>query len=329
MTKRRRVLESFLLGLAVTATTTYTTTQVRASTFTTSASTTTSSGSPYSSKTCRYMESLPSIFTSSSGSSSRKTEEDEEAPSYYPLSPMAPARKHSQAKEEENYEDTLSDSSADHSEKSAVEAVRILTKQERLMQLPFLNQKHKRQPIMAGNWKMNPSTEQEALELARKLEQFLMDNDSGAEIVLFPPHPFVSKVRDEIKAVGIKVGGQSIFFEDKGAYTGSVAVSMVKSIGCEYIICGHSERRKMFGDSDDAINRKVKKVLEAGLKPVLCIGETKEEYDLNLRKNVVAMQLIKNLAGVTKEQMKHVIIAYEPVWAIGTGLACGAEETSK
>ena len=125
------------------------------------------------------------------------------------------------------------------------------------------------------------------------------------------------------------VGAQSIFFEDKGAYTGSVAASMVKSVGCEYVLCGHSERRTLFSDSDDAINRKVRKVLEAGMKPILCIGETMVEYDLQIKNEVCAMQLSKDLVGVTKEQMKDVVIAYEPVWAIGTGLVCGAKDASK
>mmetsp|Transcript_14043 Transcript_14043/g.17069 ORF Transcript_14043/g.17069 Transcript_14043/m.17069 type:complete len:296 (+) Transcript_14043:34-921(+) len=194
-----------------------------------------------------------------------------------------------------------------------------------------------RQPIMAGNWKMNPATEEEALELATGLSKLLgeetcpmdEDNEFCTEVVLFPPHPFLRLVKDTVEDVGITVGAQSIFFEDKGAYTGSVAISMVRSVGCEYVLCGHSERRTLFNDSDDAINRKVKKVLEAGLKPILCIGETKTEYDLKIKNEVCAMQLSKDLVGVTKEQMEDVVIAYEPVWAIGTGLVCGSEDANE
>lgn len=194
-----------------------------------------------------------------------------------------------------------------------------------------------RQPIMAGNWKMNPATEEEAIDLASNLTKLLgeevcdldEDSDSCTEVVIFPPHPFLSKVKDVVEEVGMTVGAQSIFFEDKGAYTGSVAASMVKSVGCEYVLCGHSERRTLFSDSDDAINRKVRKVLEAGMKPILCIGETKEEYDLQIKNEVCAMQLSKDLVGVTKEQMKDVVIAYEPVWAIGTGLVCGAKDANE
>eukprot|EP00566_Odontella_aurita_P016281 CAMPEP_0113556180 /NCGR_PEP_ID=MMETSP0015_2-20120614/17119_1 /TAXON_ID=2838 /ORGANISM="Odontella" /LENGTH=257 /DNA_ID=CAMNT_0000457519 /DNA_START=218 /DNA_END=991 /DNA_ORIENTATION=+ /assembly_acc=CAM_ASM_000160 len=190
---------------------------------------------------------------------------------------------------------------------------------------------------MAGNWKMNPATEEEAIELGSALTDLLgeetcpmdEDNDFCTEVVIFPPHPFISKVKDVVEDIGITVGAQSIFFEDKGAYTGSVAASMVKSVGCEYVLCGHSERRSLFSDSDDAINRKVKKVLESGMKPILCIGETKEEYDLEIKNEVCAMQLSKDLVGVAKEDMKNVVIAYEPVWAIGTGLVCGAEDANE
>lgn len=194
-----------------------------------------------------------------------------------------------------------------------------------------------RQPIMAGNWKMNPATEDDAIALGSGLTKLLgeetcpLDDENPlcTEVVVFPPHPFISAVKSEVEEAGITVGAQSIYFEEKGAYTGSVAASMVKSIGCEYILCGHSERRTLFDDDDEAINRKVRKVLSSGMKPILCIGETKAEYDLNIKNEVCAMQLSKDLAGVTKEEMADVVIAYEPVWAIGTGLVCGSEDASK
>lgn len=200
-----------------------------------------------------------------------------------------------------------------------------------------VTQLNARQPIMAGNWKMNPATEEKALELASSLTTLLGeetcsmdgDNEFCTEVVLFPPHPFLRQVKDTVEDIGITTGAQSVFFEDGGAFTGSVAISMIKSVGCEYVLCGHSERRTIFNDNDEAINRKVRKVLEAGLKPILCIGETKEEYDLNIKNEVCAMQLSKDLAGVTKEQMKDVVIAYEPVWAIGTGLVCDAKDANE
>lgn len=193
-----------------------------------------------------------------------------------------------------------------------------------------------RQPIMAGNWKMNPATEEEAAELSNALTSLLGEetcpfddeNDMCTEVVIFPPHPFIRKVKDTVEDAGIDVGAQSIFWEKKGAYTGEVAGSMIKSIGCEYVLCGHSERRDLFGDDDDAINKKVLKVLEDGLKPILCIGESKEEFDMDIRNPILKMQLSKDLNGVSKEQMESVVIAYEPVWAIGTGLVCGSEDAN-
>lgn len=197
-----------------------------------------------------------------------------------------------------------------------------------------------RQPIMAGNWKMNPGTEEEALALAEGVAKLLgeetcalsddeANEDTCTEVVIFPPFPFISKVKDTVEDIGLTVGAQNFFFEDKGAFTGSVSAGMVKSVGCEYMLCGHSERRTLFEEGDVNINLKVKKVLESGMKPILCIGETKDEFDLNIKKEVCAMQLSKDLFGVTKEQMVDVVIAYEPVWAIGTGLVCGAEEANE
>jgi len=196
-----------------------------------------------------------------------------------------------------------------------------------------------RQPIMAGNWKLNPGTEEEALTLADGVAKLLgeetcalTDDEANemtcTEVVIFPPFPFISKVKDTVEDIGLSVGAQNFFFEDKGAFTGSVSAGMVKSVGCEYILCGHSERRTLFEEGDVNINLKVKKVLTEGMKPILCIGETKAEFDLNIKKEVCAMQLSKDLFGVTKEQMEDVVIAYEPVWAIGTGLVCGAEEAN-
>jgi len=197
-----------------------------------------------------------------------------------------------------------------------------------------------RQPIMAGNWKMNPGTEEEALALAEGVAKLLgeetcalsddeANEDTCTEVVIFPPFPFISKVKDTVEDIGLTVGAQNFFFEDKGAFTGSVSAGMVKSVGCEYMLCGHSERRTLFEEGDVNINLKVKKVVESGMKPILCIGETKDEFDLNIKKEVCAMQLSKDLFGVTKEQMADVVIAYEPVWAIGTGLVCGAEEANE
>jgi len=202
---------------------------------------------------------------------------------------------------------------------------------------PISTQLHVRQPIMAGNWKMNPGTEADALNLANGFSALLKesegdtcpisDDEMCTEVVLFPPFPFISKVSDIVKIDGVDVGAQQVYYEDKGAFTGSVAASMIKSVGCQYVLCGHSERRTIFNDTN--ISVKVKKVLEFGMKPILCIGETKEEFDLDITKEVCAMQISKDLAGVPKEEMKNVVIAYEPVWAIGTGLVCDPDQANE
>lgn len=204
-----------------------------------------------------------------------------------------------------------------------------------------LTQLHARQPIMAGNWKMNPATEADALNLANGFSALLSagdetcaisdsdDEDMCTEVVIFPPFPFISKVYDIVSDDGVSVGAQQVYFEDKGAFTGSVSCSQIKSIGCEYVLCGHSERRTLFGEGETDINAKVKKCLEFGMKPILCIGETQEEFDLGITKEVCAMQVSKDLAGISKEQMADIVIAYEPVWAIGTGLVCGNEDANE
>merc|ERR1719469_550158 len=171
---------------------------------------------------------------------------------------------------------------------------------------------------------MNPGTEADALNLANGFSALLKesegdtfpisDDEMCTEVVLFPPFPFISKVSDIVKIDGVDVGAQQVYYEDKGAFTGSVAASMIKSVGCEYVLCGHSERRSIFSDSDVNINAKVKKVLENGMKPILCVGETQDEYDLDITQEVCAMQVSKDLAGVSKKDMKDVVIAYEPVW---------------
>ena len=184
-----------------------------------------------------------------------------------------------------------------------------------------------RQPITGGNWKMNPTSLDDARELAKSVAAAA--GSSAAEGIVFPPYPFIGPVGEIIKDTKLNLGSQSIFFEDKGAYTGAVSASMVKSLGVKYVLAGHSERRTLFKDNDAAINKKVLKIIEGGMIPVLCIGETKEEFDANLCESVCAIQLAKDLAGVSAADVKTMIIAYEPVWAIGTGLVCPSETAQK
>ena len=156
------------------------------------------------------------------------------------------------------------------------------------------------------------------------------DGDMCTEVVVFPPYPFLGSVVEDLADVGIGVGAQSVFAEaESGAFTGAVSTAMVESMGCEYVLCGHSERRTVFKDDDAAVNKKVLRVYEDGLKPVLCIGETKEEYEAGLCEDVCKVQLAKDLAGVSKEQAMDLVIAYEPVWAIGTGEAATPEQAQE
>ncbi|KAK7250308.1 triosephosphate isomerase [Aureococcus anophagefferens] len=191
-----------------------------------------------------------------------------------------------------------------------------------------------RQPIIAGNWKLNPPTVEDANALAKAVAELMGDEtcavdgdgDMCTEVVVFPPYPFLGSVVEDLADVGIGVGAQSVFAEaESGAFTGAVSTAMVESMGCEYVLCGHSERRTVFKDDDAAVNKKVLRVYEDGLKPVLCIGETKEEYEAGLCEDVCKVQLAKDLAGVSKEQAMDLVIAYEPVWAIGTGLVCPSD----
>jgi len=123
---------------------------------------------------------------------------------------------------------------------------------------------------------------------------------------------------------GVELGAQACYFQQAGAYTGATSTSMIKSVGAEHVLVGHSERRVVFGNTDEQFNKNLLKILEEGLKPILCIGESQEEYNQGLNTQICAIQLSKGLKGVTKAQMADVTIAYEPVWAIGTGLVCDA-----
>eukprot|EP01084_Bolivina_argentea_P289812 497735_1 len=181
-----------------------------------------------------------------------------------------------------------------------------------------------RVPLQAGNWKCNPLSVLDAVTLANEVRA-VADTKSSVEVVVIPPHPFLDPVRQAIQGSRVKLGAQDVYVEDKGAYTGAVSAPMLKSMGVEYVLCGHSERRSVFQDSDVVINRKVHKVLDNEMKPILCIGESKEEYEAGLNKDICAVQLGKGLSGVTKEMLEHIVVAYEPVWAIGTGLTATPE----
>jgi triosephosphate isomerase len=174
-----------------------------------------------------------------------------------------------------------------------------------------------RKPIIAGNWKMYKSTG-EALELVRQLKVALADVDS-VEIVVSPPFTALATVVGELKGSHISVAGQNMYWEESGAYTGEVSPLMLKDIGCTHVIIGHSERRQFFNETDGTVNKKVKAALKTGLTPIVCVGETLEERELGATMKVVERQIRDGLDGLSPREMEKTVIAYEPVWAIGTG----------
>ncbi|MBN2467543.1 MAG: triose-phosphate isomerase [Deltaproteobacteria bacterium] len=174
-----------------------------------------------------------------------------------------------------------------------------------------------RTPLIAGNWKMY-KTVPEALETAEQLKEAVIDI-SGREIVISPPYVCLFPVAVALKGSNIVVAGQNVFWEDEGAYTGEVSPGMLKSAGCAYTIIGHSERRQYFGETNETVNKKIKMSIAAGLTCIVCIGELLEERETGRTFAVLETQLSEGLDGISAPQMAAVVIAYEPVWAIGTG----------
>jgi len=175
-----------------------------------------------------------------------------------------------------------------------------------------------RKPFISGNWKLNPQTKGEALTLASDIAATITDDSPDAEVALFVPYVFIEAA---MGAVGDKlsVGAEGVCPELNGAFTGAVSSSMLSSIGVQWALAGHSERRVIFKETDEYINGQCLKLIKDDMSVMLCIGESESEYEANLAGAVCAVQLKKGLAGISKEDMSRVAIAYEPVWAIGTG----------
>jgi len=174
-----------------------------------------------------------------------------------------------------------------------------------------------RVPVIAGNWKMY-NTVQEAIDLVRELKKNVADV-KGVEIVVAPVFTSLASVAAELKGSNISVASQNVYWEEKGAFTGEVSPGMIKDAGCTYAIIGHSERRQYFGETDETVNKRTRGALKAGLTPIVCVGETLEERETGKTMHVIEKQLKGGLAGFSAADMEHSIIAYEPVWAIGTG----------
>ena len=174
-----------------------------------------------------------------------------------------------------------------------------------------------RKPFIAGNWKMNMDL-QSSIDLASGIAHGLGASEA-CEVAVCPPSVYLAAVVKAVAGNPVGVGAQNMYFEDDGAFTGELSASMVSNIGCQYVILGHSERRSIFGESDADVNKKVFAALEAGLTPIVCVGELLEEREAGRTLEVIRTQFEGSLAGLSSDQMQHCVIAYEPVWAIGTG----------
>ncbi|MBR5902019.1 triose-phosphate isomerase [bacterium] len=181
-----------------------------------------------------------------------------------------------------------------------------------------------RTPVIAGNWKMN-KTVAEAVSLASEIKERVAGVEN-VKIIVCPVFTAVKSVADVLKGSNVKVGAQDMYWETSGAYTGEVSGEMLLEAGAEYVIIGHSERRQYFGETNETVNKKLKKALSIGLKPIVCIGETLADREAGTTEAVVGKQVKEGFVGLTAEEMKGTIIAYEPVWAIGTGKTATAEQ---
>ena len=182
-----------------------------------------------------------------------------------------------------------------------------------------------RRKVIAGNWKMN-MLPNEAINF---IEEFApMVKDTKHEVILCVPYTDLFYALLNVQGTNIKIGAQNMHWEEKGAYTGEISGQMLKSIGVEYVIIGHSERRQYFAETDETVNKKLKKALAVGLKPIVCVGETLEQREQGITMQVITTQTEKALEGLTAEDVEKVIIAYEPIWAIGTGKTATKEDAN-
>jgi triosephosphate isomerase len=184
-----------------------------------------------------------------------------------------------------------------------------------------------RKLFIAGNWKMNLSLES-ASALAGAMVEKIGSVDT-VDLAVCPPFPYLSSVKEVLGDSKIALGAQDVFYEDRGAYTGEVSTEMLKDVGCTYAICGHSERRHVIGETDELINRKVLKCISDGIMPILCVGELLTQRQANETIEVVSRQIRLGLEGVSSADMAGVTLAYEPVWAIGTGVTATPDQAQE
>ncbi|MCM1299412.1 MAG: triose-phosphate isomerase [Firmicutes bacterium] len=183
-----------------------------------------------------------------------------------------------------------------------------------------------RKAIIAGNWKMN-KTRPEAKELIEAMKPLVAN--AGCEVVICTPYTNLETAVELTKGTNIKVGAENVHFEKSGAFTGEISADMLTEIGVEYVIIGHSERRQYFGETDETVNKRTKAALAAGLKPIVCVGELLWERECNITEEVVGRQIKLDFYSVSAEDVKKCVIAYEPVWAIGTGKTATADQAEE
>ena len=183
-----------------------------------------------------------------------------------------------------------------------------------------------RKKIVAGNWKMN-MTPSQAVALCDELKDLVKSDD--VDVVYCVPAIDIVPVVEAVKGTNVEVGAENMYFEEKGAYTGEISAAMIKDAGAKYVIIGHSERRDYFKEDDALLNKKVKKALEAGLTPILCCGETLEQREMGVTMDWIRLQIKSDLTEVTADQVKGMVIAYEPIWAIGTGKTATTEQAEE
>lgn len=184
-----------------------------------------------------------------------------------------------------------------------------------------------RKPVIAGNWKLYKTTE-EARQFVHELIP-LVDNTSEVEIVVAPVFTVLNTMKDVLKGTNINLSAQDCFWDEQGAYTGEVSSTMLLDVGCSHVIIGHSERRQHFGETDETVNKKIRAALRAGLTILFCIGETLNEREAEQTFVVLERQITGGIAGITKDELNKLIIAYEPVWAIGTGKTASNDQAQE
>lgn len=183
-----------------------------------------------------------------------------------------------------------------------------------------------RKPIIAGNWKMHYTVD-EAVKFIEELKPLV--KDAKSEVVVCPTFVALDAVKKAVAGTNIKVGAQNMHWEEKGAFTGEIAPGMLQALAIDYVIIGHSERRQYFAETDETVNKKLKAAFAHNIVPILCVGESLEERESGRTNEVIEAQIKADLAGLTKEQVETLVIAYEPIWAIGTGKTATSEQANE